>query len=203
MKHFIFSFAVFIFAAGGTYAQKGVDKQTNKIKDQNNTGQKRNESASVFSWGKGKTKIRKRLPNPYPLNSRRDILINIVVGMIKDRKMIVDESASRFKQGLIVTQPFIFAKGAITTKTELRRYASLRSTDSVWTRGRYTLTIDIQSLDGIKNKVAVTAKVEGRSGNGLFSEWSTLDSSGAAEDEFLAALVQSVSGDISEDERKP
>ena len=187
----------------GAFAQKGVDKQTSKIKNQNKSESTKNETARTYSWGKGKTKIRERLPNPYRLTSRRDILINIVVGLLKDRKMIVDEAASRFKDGLIITQPFTFAKGAILTKTELSRYAVLPGSFSTWTRGRYTLTVDVQSLDGIKNNVGVTAKVEGRSGGGLFSEWSTLQSKGNAEDEFLAELVENVTGNISEDVRKP
>ena len=68
---------------------------------------------------------------------------------------------------------------------------------------RYTLTIEVQSIDGIRNNVSVTAKVEGRSQNTIFSEWSTLESSGNAEDEFLSALVENVSSGLSEDERKP
>jgi hypothetical protein len=52
----------------------------------------------------------------------------------------------------------------------------------------------VQSIDGVQNNVSVTAKVEGRSGNGLGSEWTTLQSSGVAEDEFLAKLVETVTG---------
>ncbi len=116
--------------------------------------------------------------------------------------MIVDETASRFDRGLIVTHPYTFSKGAILTRIELSRYAVLPGSNTVWTRGRYTMTVDIQSLDGIRNNVSVTAKIEGRSEVGLFSEWSTLQSSGAAEDEFLAQLVEDVTGLIHEG-RKP
>jgi hypothetical protein len=42
----------------------------------------------------------------------------------------------------------------------------------------------------------VTAKVEGRSENGLQSEWTTLSSTGAAEDEFLVKLVELVTGTL-------
>jgi hypothetical protein len=130
------------------------------------------------------------------MNSRRDVLIENVVGILKDNKLIVDESASRMKDGFIVSQPFIFAKGAIITRNELNRYAILQSSDQSWTRGRYTLTIEIQSIDGIQNNVSVTAKVEGRSESGLRSEWTTLSSTGAAEDAFLAKLVEMVTGTI-------
>jgi len=36
--------------------------------------------------------------------------------------------------------------------------------------------------------------VEGRAGNGLGSEWRSVPSSGRAEDEFLAKLVEIVTG---------
>ncbi len=182
---------------------KGIDSQTKKIKEATRKTIVGNDVSRTWSWGKGKTKIRKKLPNPYKLNSRRDILVNNIVSILKDNKLIVDEAASRFKDGLIVTQPYIFSRGVILTKNELNRYAILSTQGSVWTRGRYTLTIDIQSLDGIKNNVAVTAKVEGRSRTGLFAEWSTLKSSGIAEDEFISKLVESVGGALPEGGRKP
>ena len=76
-------------------------------------------------------------------------------------------------------------------------------TGQIWTRGRYTLTVDVHSLDGIRNRVSITAKIEGRSENGLFSEWSTLQSSGVAEDEFLALLVTAVGGNADDEGRRP
>ncbi len=185
------------------FGQKGIDKQTNEITDKTDGNKTRNDTAQTFSWGKGKTKIREKLANPYQLNARRDILIDTIVDLLKDRGMIVDEAASRFKDGLIVTQPFTFSKGVILTKPELGRYAVLNDSYSTWTRGRFTLTIDVQSLDGVKNNVSVTANVEGRSGDGLYSQWTTLQSSGAAEDEFLAELVKYMSGDLADGERKP
>ncbi|HSK72702.1 MAG TPA: hypothetical protein VK892_13455, partial [Pyrinomonadaceae bacterium] len=66
--------------------------------------------------------------------------------------------------------------------------------DTAWTRGRYTLTIEVQSIDGMQNNVSVLAKVEGRSESGLMSEWTTLQSSGIAEDEFLVKLVEAITG---------
>ncbi len=203
MKNLIMiSAAIFAFA-GFSFAQKGIDKQTNTIKEQSSTSKTGNESAQTYSWGKDKTKIRNLLENPYPLNSRRDVLIETIVEQLKNKSLIVDETASRFEDGLIVTQPYTFSKGAILTKIELNRYAVIPDSESTWTRGRFSLTIEVKSLDGIKNNVYVTAKVEGRSGNGLFTEWSTLQSKGIAEDEFLSELVQNVTGDLSEDERRP
>lgn len=186
-----------LLAASSVFAQKGVDTQTKKIREEGNKTNNSNQSNDVsnrsFDFGKGKTKTRQKLPNPYKLNSRRDVLVNTIIDALKDRKIIVDESASRLNDGIIVTQPFVFAKGAVITRNELSRYAVLPG-DTAWTRGRYTLTIEVQSIDGIQNNVSVLAKVEGRSENGLVSEWSTLQSTGVAEDEFLAKLVEMVTG---------
>jgi len=182
-------------AAVGVFAQKGIDTQTQTIKSQTNkTTSRQTDASRSFDWGKGKTKVRDLLANPYKLNSRRDILVNSILDVLKDKKIIVDEAASRPNDGIIVTQPFVFAKGAVISQSELSRYAVLPEGNSGWTRGQYTLTIEVQTIDGVQNNVAVNARVEGRSGNGLMSEWQTLQSSGLAEDEFLAKLVEAVTG---------
>jgi hypothetical protein len=90
--------------------------------------------------------------------------------------LLISDSATRKTDGIIVTEPYIFAKGAVISRNELNRYAVLPNSDTSWTRGRYTLTVEIISIDGIQNNVSVTAKVEGRSENGLLSEWTTLQS---------------------------
>jgi len=194
--------AVFVLLCSSlVFGQKGVDTQNQKIQENTNkttqnSGNNTNEtrSGNSFDWGAGKTKVRNRLDNPYRMNARRDVLIENVVGVLQEKKLLVDDAASRPKDGIIVTQPFVFAKGAVITRNELSRYSVLPSSDTAWTRGRYTLTIEIQSIDGIQNNVSVTAKVEGRSENGLQSEWTTLQSSGAAEEEFLVKLVELVTG---------
>ena len=180
-------------------AQKGVDTQTQKIKDDSNKVTSRSNDASrSFDWGKGKTKVRERLPNPYKLNSRRDVLVERIIEALREKKIVVDEASSRLKDGIVVTQPFVFAKGPVITQNELGRYGVLSPESNAWLRAQYSLTIEIQSIDGIQNNVSVIAKVEGRAGNGLYSEWRTLESSGLAEDEFLAKLIELVTGNSSE-----
>ena len=177
------------------YAQKGVDTQTKQIKaDSNKTTSRENDASRSFDWGKGKTKVRDRLDNPYQFTARRDALVESVLQALKEQSIVLDEAASRIKDGIIVTQPFIFAKGPVTTPSELSRYGVISSSDAAWTRGQFTLTIEVQPVDGIRNNVSVTAKVEGRSGNGLTTEWTTVQSSGLAEDEFLSKLVEFVTG---------
>lgn len=194
-------FVIMILATSIVSAQeKGIDSQTQTIKETNTT--KGNEVRRTFTWD-GKTVVRNRLPNPYTLNSRRDVLVEMVVNILEENKMILDESASRLNEGIVVTQPVVFSKGAIITQTELNRYAIVPNTDQVWTRGRYTLTVEVQSIDGIKNNVYVTAKIEGRSESGIFSEWSNLDSSGVAEEEFLSKLVTMMGKDLDSEGRRP
>ena len=201
MKKILYSiFAIFTLSIA-FYAQKGVDTQTQQIKQdgKKTTNTNINDSSSSgrsFDWGKDKTKVRARLANPYKLASRRDILITTILEVLKEKKIIVDESSSRIKDGVVVTQPFIFAKGAVITQNELNRYAILSNADTVWRGGRYILRIDVESIDGIQNNVSVTAKIEGKSENGLVTEWINLQSSGEAEEEFMIKLVESVTGKL-------
>ncbi|MBP9663873.1 MAG: hypothetical protein KBD94_04580 [Pyrinomonadaceae bacterium] len=186
--------SILLFALSAL-AQKGVDSQTKTIKDDGNKVTTRSSDATrSFDWGKGKTKLRDQLANPYRLSGRRDLLIDAIVEVLREKKIVVDDASSRPGDGIIVTQPFVFAKGAVVASSELRRYALLDEYDSAWTRGQYTLTIEVQSIDGVQNNVSVNAKIEGRAGAGLGSEWRTLKSSGVAEDEFLAKLVEHVTG---------
>lgn len=193
-KYFPLALSILLLC-GTLYAQKGVDTQTEKIKDNANRETSRSTDVGPgFNWGEGKTKVRERLPNPYKLNSRRDVLIGTIVDALREKKLVVDEASSRPKDGIIITQPFIFSKGAVVSKSEIGRYGILESSDMAWTRAQYTLTIEVQSIDGVRNNVSVIAKVEGRAGTGLTSEWVTVRSSGLAEDEFLAKLVELVTG---------
>src|SRR5436190_16806832 len=100
------SFASFflLILANAVVAQKGIDPQTQKIKDEGNKVTSRPTDAShPFDWGKGKTKVRERLPNPTKLTARRDALVTAILDVLREQKIIVDEASSRKKDGLIVT----------------------------------------------------------------------------------------------------
>ncbi len=199
MRKFLFVFAGLLFLVSGSFAQqKGIDNQTQKIKEDASKTTQQTDNNVTRSWdfGKDKTKVRGRLANPYRLNSRRDVLVETITDVMESMKILVDDAASRPKDGIIVSLPYVFAKGAVITRSELTRYAILPLSDTSWTRGRFTLTVEVQSIDGVQNNVSVTAKVEGRSENGFLSEWTTLQSAGAAEDEFLVKLVEAVTGAI-------
>jgi hypothetical protein len=194
LKHLPLFLWLTVFAASA-WAQKGVDTQTQKIKEASNkTTSRETDATRSFDWGKGKTNVRERLANPYKLASRRDVLIETIRQVIKDQKMLVDEASSRPADGILVTQPVVIAKGPVTAQSELSRYSILDGFDRTWSRGRYTLIIEVQSIDGVQNNVSVNARVEGREGSGLTTEWRTLQSTGLAEDEFLKVLVEAVTG---------
>src|SRR5688500_2653668 len=99
MKHSMSAiFAVLIFAAA-SFGQKGVDPQTQEIRregEKTNTGNNTGAPpARSFDWGKGKTKERGLLANPYRMNSRRDVLLASIREVLKERKILIDEATSR------------------------------------------------------------------------------------------------------------
>ncbi len=200
MKLFLLTLFLAAVSPAVLLAQKGIDTQTQKIKDDTNkTTSRESDVTRSFDWGTGKTRVRDRLPNPFKMNSRRNVLLETIAGVLKEKKILIDEASSRLGDGIIITQPFIFAKGPVITQNELKRYGILQFADNAWSRGQYTLTIEVQSIDGVQNNVSVNAKVEGRAGSGLTSEWTTIQSSGLAEEEFLTKLVETVTGKSPDD----
>lgn len=191
-------FAILGFAQGG----KGVDKTSERVRD---TGSERvpasNGSKTDVSvgrgmdFGKGRVAAPPPLPNPYRFTARRDMLIKTIQDVMRDRNLVVDEVASRPGDGMIVTQPFTFIKGAVVSQSELSRYAEIPvSTTRGWTRGRYTMTVEVQAIDGTSANVTVNSKIEGRTDGATGAEWVTLQSVGLAEEEFLSALITSITG---------
>ena len=183
-------------------AAKGVDKQNERVRDSGsertpaNNGNKTDVGAGRgIDFGSGRTPATPPLPNPYRLSGRRDVIITAVQDLMRDRKLVVDENASRLADGIIVSQPYTFTKGAVVAQADLSRYTDLPASSARgWTRGRYTLTVEIQPIDGAAANVAVNAKVEGRTDGATGAEWTTLRSSGLAEDQFLEALITAVTG---------
>ena len=183
-------------------AAKGVDKQNERVRDAGsdrtpaNNGNKTDVGAGRgIDFGRGKSSAAPPLPNPYRLTGRRDVIITAVQDLMRDRKLVVDESASRMADGIIVSQPFTFTKGAVVAEADLSRYSDVLSESArAWTRGRYTLTVEVQPIDGNTANIAVNAKVEGRSDGATGAEWTTLRSSGLAEDQFLEGLILAVTG---------
>jgi hypothetical protein len=182
--------------------EKGVDKQNERARDSGtdripaNNGSKTDVGAGRgMDFGKGRTPVTPPLPNPYRLTARRDVLLTAIQDLMRDRKLVLDEGASKPADGIIVSQPFTFTKGVVVSQSELSRYANVTTSNARgWTRGRYTLTVEVQPIDGNSANVSVNAKIEGRTDGATGAEWITIPSSGLAEDEFLSALVVAVTG---------
>jgi hypothetical protein len=206
MKYPVFFLALLVLLMGATFAfgqGKGVDSQNQRITDNSankapgNNGAKQDvgTTGSGINFGKEKATVTLMIPNPYRLTARRDAIIKAVADVMRDRKLILDDAASKPDEGIIVSQPYTFIKGAVVTQSELHRYASIVNSDGRgWTRGRYTITVEVQPIDGINSNVSVNAKIEGRTDGPSGAEWITLQSTGAAEQEFLSALIESVTG---------
>lgn len=181
---------------------KGVDKSNERVRDSGASrapainGTKTDVGAGRgIDFGKGRTPEVPPIPNPYRLPARRDVILKAVEDVMRDHKLIVDETSSRPADGIIVSQPYTFVKGALVSHSQLSRHADLASSDvGQWTRGRYTITVEVQSIDGASANVSVNAKVEGRTESSTAAQWVTLESSGLAEEEFLAALIAAVTG---------
>jgi len=181
---------------------KGVDKQNERARDSGTSRVPANNGTKTdvgtgrgMDFGKGRTPEVPPLPNPYRLSARRDAILTAIQDLMRDRKLVVDEAASKPSEGIIVSQPFTFVKGVVVSQGELGRYADVTSSSArAWSRGRYSLTVEVQPIDGTSANVSVNAKVEGRTDGATGAEWITMPSSGLAEDEFLSALVTSLTG---------
>jgi len=208
MKHpkFLFALLVIAITAAAAFGQgKGVDTQSQRITDNSSNRAPANNGAktdvgtngSGINFGAEKTPTRMPLPNPYRLTARRDAIIKAVADLMRDRKLIVDDAASKPDEGIIVSQPYTFIKGAVVSQSELYRYARVDSSQSRgWTRGRYTIIVEVQPIDGTSANVSVNAKIEGRTDGATGAEWTTLQSTGFAEQDFLTALIESITGSL-------
>ena len=191
---------IILFSAVSVWAQgKGVDKTSERVRDSGTAGSKSANTDTCagrgIDFGKGKTPEVPPIPNPYRFAARRDVIISAITELMGDRKLIVDEAASKPAEGIMVSQPYTFIKGAVVSQTDLGRYANITTdTSRGWTRGRYTLTVEVQPIDGNNANVSVNARVEGRTDGATGAEWTTLPSSGLAEEEFLSALITKITG---------
>ena len=191
---------IVMFGAVSAWSQgKGVDKTGERVRDTGTAGSNTTKTDTGagrgFDFGKGKTPEVPPLPNPYRLAARRDVILTAVADVMRDRKLIVDEAASRPAEGIIVSQPYTFIKGAVVSQSELGRYADVTSsTARGWTRGRYTITVEVQPIDGNSANVSVNAKIEGRTDGATGAEWTTLPTTGLVEEEFLTALITNITG---------
>ena len=201
MKNIVVAAAVMLVVSVPVLSQsKGEDKGGQRVRDSGSSAPATNGSKQDggsgrgIDWG-GKTAKHAPLDNPYRLAGRRDVILKAVADVMRDRKLILDETASKPAEGIMVSQVYRFIKGAVVTKSELSRYADVpTSATRGWTQARYTITVEVQPIDGLNANVSVNAKIEGRSDGATGAEWVTLPSLGVAEEEFLSALIERVTG---------
>jgi hypothetical protein len=182
--------------------EKGVDSQNQGIRDAGNSRAPANNGAKQdagagrgMDFGKGRTPTPPPVPNPYRFSARRDAVIKAVEDLMRDRKLVPDTASSKPDEGVLISQPYTFTKGAVVATSELGRYAEITDANSRgWTRGRYILIVEVQPIDGNNTNVSVNVKLEGRSDGASGAEWVTLRSTGIAEEEFLSALVENLTG---------
>jgi len=181
---------------------KGVDQQNGRIRDGSsnrapavNGGKVDTGAGRGIDFGRGRTPTTPQVPNPYRFSARRDVIMQAVEEMMRDRKLIIDEAVSKLDEGVLISQPFTFIRGAVVAESELSRLAEVPETNSRgWTRGRYTLIVEVQPVDGTNSNVAVNARIEGRTDGATGAEWKTLSSTGVAEQEFLIELIEKITG---------
>lgn len=187
------------------YAQeKGVDTQNSSIRDAGsgrgagNNGSKQDTGAGRgINFGKGRTPDAVIVANPYRLVARRDTVLKTVQDLLREKGIVVDTDVSRFNEGMVITQPFVFAKGSSITRSELSQATEIPTTydtERGWTRARHTLTIEIQPIDGTAVNLSINAKIEGRSDGPAGAEWITLRSTGQIEQELISQIVAAITG---------
>ncbi len=205
MKKFLIGGLALLLMAASVYAQgKGVDRQSDRIRDAgtdrgtaNNGTKQDNGAGRGFDFGAGRTPETPSMPNPYRLTARRDAVIDAVQELMRERKLILDTAASKLSEGVLISQPYTFIKGAVVSQAELNRYAILPDAISRgWTRGRYTVIVEVQPVDATTTNVFVNTKIEGRTDGATGAEWVTLRSTGTAEQDFLRAIVESITGGL-------
>jgi hypothetical protein len=168
MKTF-FAITLLILACTVCAAQeKGVDQQNDRIRDSSNNRQPAVNGGKVdtgvgrgMDFGKGKTQPPPPIPNPYRFQAPNDVLTKAAQELMRERKLILDETVSKPETGLLVSQSYTFTRGTVVTSSELFRFAEVpRTEQGNWTRGRYTLIIEIQPIDSANSTVSVNARVE-------------------------------------------
>src|SRR5207245_5880132 len=113
--------------------------------------------------------------------------------VMRHRRLIGGGASSRPNDGILVSQPYTFISGGVVSQSDLNRYASIVTNDTRnWTRGRCTITVEVQPIDGASANISVNAKIEGRTDGPTGAEWITLPSSGPAEQALRTGPIENV-----------
>jgi hypothetical protein len=203
MRRTFILFTLLLFVTASVQAQeKGVDQQNERIRESGanrvpavNGGKTDTGIGRGIDFGKGKTEAAPLIPNPYRFSVPNDVLIRAVEELMREEKLVMDETSSKPAEGILISQPYTFTRGSVVATSELSRVSVIPEREiRSWTRGRYTLIVEVQPLDGTHTNVVVNARVEGRSDGVLGAEWVSLESTGGIEQRFLNSLIVKVTG---------
>ena len=151
-----------------------------------------------------KPKTEKHLPNPMIIGASRDDLRSVAKQMLETREIPLDKEECGPQSGecTLISKPVIFIKG-ITTRSQLEHYCDVPAAHvRNWTKGRYSLRIQISPSSTTTAQVGVYAKFEGMTDGVLENEWIPLSSKGELEDSLLRCLDSRVKGGECKEEQK-
>ena len=149
-----------------------------------------------------KPKGEKPLPNPLIVAASRDESLTAIKQMLETREIPLDKEECNQTTGecTLVSKPVIFIKG-IQTRSQLEHYAEVpAATVRNWSRGRYTLRIQVAPASPKTSQVGVYARFEGMADGVIGSEWVPLASKGQLEDRLLRCIQERILGGDCKDE---
>ena len=89
--------------------EKGVDQQNDRIRDSSTNRQPAVNGSKVdtgvgrgMDFGKGKTQPAPPVPNPYRFQAPNDVLTKAAQELMRERKLIIDDTVSKPETGLLV-----------------------------------------------------------------------------------------------------
>jgi len=105
---------IIMCGAASAWSQgKGIDKTSERVRDAGTA------AAMVriptphrrgMDFGKGRL-TNAATSHPYRISARRDAILSAIADVMRDRKLIIDDAASKPSDGIIVSQPYTFIKG--------------------------------------------------------------------------------------------
>jgi hypothetical protein len=151
-----------------------------------------------------KPKAEGHIANPLIMRSSRDDLRSVAKQMLETREIPLDKEECNSQTGecSLISKPVVFIKG-IAARSQLEHYCDVPAAHvRNWTKGRYTLRIQINPASPTSAQVGVYAKFEGMTDGLLENEWIQLSSKGELEDILLRCLDQRAKGGECKEEQK-
>lgn len=143
-----------------------------------------------------KPKPDEALPNPMIVLASRDEVQAAIRQMLETKGIPLDKDDCDAQTGecIMLSKPLVFIKG-ITTKSQLEHYCEVPAADvRNWSKGRYTLRIQISPASPKTAQVGIYARFEGLVEDTTGSQWISLSSKGKLEDQLMRCLNQKIRG---------